>query len=604
VVVGLIGLALIAPAAFGSGNPNSGDVWVDNVGQPAGPGHEMDPHLACQNINLWGNGLADSSGSFAIDGWPPSGSQEMDYSGTWKYSGSGNQVIAVINVSQLIANAMANGDAPGSQGYHFKLQFSQDPQKHKTFWVNCPPPPSRKATPSISTVASGAVTAGGQIFDTAMLSGGSSPTGTVSFQLYKASDTGCSSPIGSPVSASVTHGDGSYASPAITENTPGTYQWIASYSGDANNLPATTSCNDPNETVVVHVPSPATPSISTVASGPVLAGGQISDTAKLSGGSSPTGTITFKLYRASDASCSSPLASVSTPANGDGNYSSPAVTENTPGTYQWVASYSGDANNAAVTASCNAPDESVLVSPPPPSPPLPPGMIVAKSQKLAGSTSGYTTSIITAAVGQRVEYQMSVTNTGGVDLALSFSDPRCDQGTVSGPFGTRNPDGTLAPGKTVDYYCSHVITRADRTAGSFTNTVTIVGTPPSGSPLSGTSSVTANVPKLVVRAACSISRSNVKLTGVGGSERRPFVASVGSFGVRQVTFYLDGRKIATVKKAKHGKFSVRINPQHLKVGAHHVKAVIKFSDVNCAGLSRAGVFVHPRPPIVVPNFTG
>ena len=24
------------------------------------------------------------------------------------------------------------------QGYHFKLQLSQEPQKHKTFWVNCP----------------------------------------------------------------------------------------------------------------------------------------------------------------------------------------------------------------------------------------------------------------------------------------------------------------------------------------------------------------------------------------------------------------------------------------------------------------------------------
>ncbi len=467
-----------------------------------------------------------------------------------------------------------------------------------------------KSTPSISTVASGPVSAGGQIFDTAMLSGGSSPTGTISFQLYRASDTSCSSPIGSPVTTSVTHGDGSYPAPAITENTAGTYQWVASYSGDANNLPVTTSCDDPNESVVVHVPSPlpppspATPSISTVASGGVVAGGQISDTAKLSGGSSPTGTITFRLYRASDTSCSSPLAAVTTSVNGNGDYASPAVMENAAGTYQWVASYSDDANNAAVSASCNAPNESVLVSPPPPSPAPAPGMIVVKAQKLAGSTSGYTTSAITAAVGQRVEYQMSVTNTGAVALAIGFSDARCDPGTLSGPFGTLNPDRTLAPGGTVDYYCSHVITKADRSAGSFTNTMTITGTPPSGPPLSGTSTVTADVPTVVVKAACSISRGIVQLTGVGGSERKPFAASVGSFGVKQVIFYLDGRKIATVKKAKNGKFSVKISPQHLGVGAHHVKATIKFSDVNCAGLTRAAVFVHPKPPIVVPSFTG
>jgi hypothetical protein len=50
-------------------------------------------------------------------------------------------VIAVISVVSLIQQAAANGDAPvNGQGYHFKLQFSQDPQKHKTFWVHCTPP--------------------------------------------------------------------------------------------------------------------------------------------------------------------------------------------------------------------------------------------------------------------------------------------------------------------------------------------------------------------------------------------------------------------------------------------------------------------------------
>ena len=139
-----VGPATNALAATG-GDPNAGDVWVDNVGQPPGPGHEMDPHLACQDINLWGSGLADTSGTFTIDGWPPSGSQEQDYASSWSYPHdpsrkSGSQVIAVINVQQLIQQAAANGDTPAQQGYHFKLQFSQDPQKHKTFWVNCPPP--------------------------------------------------------------------------------------------------------------------------------------------------------------------------------------------------------------------------------------------------------------------------------------------------------------------------------------------------------------------------------------------------------------------------------------------------------------------------------
>ena len=149
-----------------AGNPNAGDVWVDNVGNPSGPGHEMDPHLDCSDINLWGNGLADPSGTFTIDGWPPSGSQEQDYpkSGTasWTYDQStgGSQTIAVIPVKTLVDNAIANGDAPvNSQGLHFKLQFSQDPQKHKTFWVNCPqtnsPGSPSTPTPTPTTTTGG-----------------------------------------------------------------------------------------------------------------------------------------------------------------------------------------------------------------------------------------------------------------------------------------------------------------------------------------------------------------------------------------------------------------------------------------------------------------
>lgn len=141
---GVLALATASTSlAVSAGDPNADDVWTDNVGQPSGPGHEQDPHLACHDINLWGSGLADGSGTYTIDGWAPSGSQEQDYASGWSYNQSvgGAQVIDVISVSTLIADAVKAGDAPvNKQGYHFKLQFSQDPQKHKTFWVNCPAP--------------------------------------------------------------------------------------------------------------------------------------------------------------------------------------------------------------------------------------------------------------------------------------------------------------------------------------------------------------------------------------------------------------------------------------------------------------------------------
>ncbi|HVB14640.1 MAG TPA: hypothetical protein VNH38_07790 [Candidatus Dormibacteraeota bacterium] len=159
----LAGFGLIASAAVGVavGDSNSGDVWVDNVGQPSGPGHEMDPHLGCQDINLWGADLADSGDGYTVDGWSPSGSGTGDqaWPGTkadpgtaaWSYDTStgGSQVISTIDVTKLIADAVANGDAPvNGQGYHFKLEFSQDPLKHKTFWVSCQAPaPTPTATP-------------------------------------------------------------------------------------------------------------------------------------------------------------------------------------------------------------------------------------------------------------------------------------------------------------------------------------------------------------------------------------------------------------------------------------------------------------------------
>ena len=155
-----------ARGAAQGGNSNKGDVWVDTVNVAGGPGHEMDPHLPCANINLWGDKLADPSGTYTIDGWPPSGSGKTAYGPTgWSYTGPGIKVISTINVLTLITNAVNNGDvAQPQQGFHFKLQFSQDPQKHKTFWVRCsapgvslppPPPPGGPPPPPGNTPQTG-----------------------------------------------------------------------------------------------------------------------------------------------------------------------------------------------------------------------------------------------------------------------------------------------------------------------------------------------------------------------------------------------------------------------------------------------------------------
>lgn len=109
----------------------------------------------------------------------------------------------------------------------------------------------------------------------------------------------------------------------------------------------------------------ATPAVSTSASAAVKLGGSVHDTATLSAGHSPGGTIVFKLFGPTDSSCSATPAFTSSPVavSGNGSYSSPAFTPTRAGSYRWTAQYSGDANNNPVSSACNATGESVSIAP-------------------------------------------------------------------------------------------------------------------------------------------------------------------------------------------------------------------------------------------------
>ena len=77
-------------------------------------------------------------------------------------------------------------------------------------------------------------------------------------------------------------------------------------------------------------------------------------------------------------------------------------------------------------------------------------------------------------VGDTIEYRFEVTNEGDTPLAVEFSDPRCDAGTLSGPTGDANANGKLDVSETWVYSCSHVVTEAD--PDPLPNTVTVTGT--------------------------------------------------------------------------------------------------------------------------------
>jgi hypothetical protein len=206
--------------------------------------------------------------------------------------------------------------------------------------------------------------------------------------------------------------------------------------------------------------------LSTRASAAATLGGAISDTAVLSGGSSPTGTITFSLYSVSDATCSKALRVVSVVVSGDGEYDSPPIMPASPGSYQWLAIYGGDANNRSVSAPCDEPAE-----------------------------------------------------------RSTFSPPVCV-------------------------------------------------------------------------------RTQVALRGLSETVESSVSSYVPARGVKSVTFYLDRRKLVTVTKPLHQRFSLVLDARKFSFGVHRLTAKVTMSSASCATAAVAGTFIRVKPVSLSPKFAG
>ena len=110
----------------------------------------------------------------------------------------------------------------------------------------------------------------------------------------------------------------------------------------------------------------ATPVLAAAASGGGVLGVDVTDSAVISGGDTPTGTITFTLFGVGDSTCSGASLFTSTVVfSGNGNYSSASYQPTGAGTYYWTATYSGDARNNPTSVPCASAAQSVTITPAP-----------------------------------------------------------------------------------------------------------------------------------------------------------------------------------------------------------------------------------------------
>jgi hypothetical protein len=212
----------------------------------------------------------------------------------------------------------------------------------------------------------------------------------------------CANNINWLVGSSATVGSGSLFLGNILANTSITLATGANSTGSLYaHTGAVTMDTNKVATCSGTITPPPTLSISTTPSPSVPVGGSISDSATLSGGVSPSGSVTFKLYGPNDTTCTGTPVATRTGTLNNGMASSGNVTAGSVGTYNWVAVYNGDANNAAVTSPCGS--EQVVVT----------------SQRLTGRAYGLTATA--TLLGAPLVNVVPIPDTGHISTTSSSS---------------------------------------------------------------------------------------------------------------------------------------------------------------------------------------
>ncbi len=259
----------------------------------------------------------------------------------------------------------------------------------------------------------------------------------------------------------------------------------------------------------VTVPVNAAPSLSIVKASPTTSYSAVGNTITYTFNVTNTGNVTMSAVSVVDPTASGITCPATTLF--------PGASTTCTGTHLVTQA---DLDGGAVMNTASA------VATPPNGTPIPPvfsnTVTVPAIQGPALSIVKSTTTTNVNAVGDTIAYRFKVTNTGNVTMgAITLSDPNA--------VGISCPTTPLAPGSSTTCTATHNVTQADLDAGTIDNTASVVGTPPSGTPISPVPSNSVSVP-VIVSPALSIVKgsSTVSYATVGVSI--PYTFTVQNLG--------------------------------------------------------------------------
>lgn len=249
------------------------------------------------------------------------------------------------------------GFAPGPGLYRWTVGYGGD-ANNEAADLACGAGNQASAVGTIAVtlkVSASGGTVGSPVAATATIAEGATPGGQITFKAFPPADATCA---GAPAfsSTAAVAGNGTYTSGPFVPARVGSFRWSVDYSGDPNHAAASSSCGAAASAV-----TRAVPSILGWTKKRITLGDSVQDTAALQGAQAPTGTVTFRVYGPNTVGCAKPLLVNTVAISGSGPLKSAPFAPQRPGRYSFLASYSGDAANAAAAEGCESALQSVVV---------------------------------------------------------------------------------------------------------------------------------------------------------------------------------------------------------------------------------------------------